>query len=169
MAPCAGVAGKGRRPNANNQIKNLRLNTTTEQHLRINRRHRRIEIELPCEVGLTGGGLTAVQMLNLSAGGLKFQCGLEQINQWLPEEQRIPGTVMDVELEVHLKLKAGATRAAAVHGKARLVHHERLAQDRFHVGIEFAELDKAHRRKLEDFVNDSIAATEDDRAEPSGD
>jgi hypothetical protein len=108
-------------------------------------------------------------MINLSVGGLKFQCGLEQINQLLPEEQRVPGTVMDVELEVRLKLNAGASRAAVVHGKARLVHHERLAQDRFHVGIEFAELDKAHRRKLEDFVNDRIPATEAVRAGPSGD
>jgi hypothetical protein len=132
------------------------LNTTTEQHLRINRRHRRVEVELPCEVGLPGETLTTVRLLNLSVGGLKFECGLQQVNQLLPEEQRTPGMVMDVVLDVRLKLKTGGNRAPTVSGKARLAHYERLAQDRFHVGIEYIELEKTQQRKLEDYVNDNL-------------
>jgi c-di-GMP-binding flagellar brake protein YcgR len=136
------------------------LDSTTEQHLRINRRHRRIEIELPCEAGLPGESQVAVQLLNLSVGGMKFQCGLQEINSLLPEEQRIPGTVSDVMLEVRLKLKTGEERAAVVNGRARLVHYERLAQDRFHVGVEFASIDKAQQRKLEDYINDRMREAE---------
>lgn len=137
------------------------LKITTEQHLRINRRHQRIEIELPCEVGLPGESQTAVRLLNLSDGGMKFECGLQQINQLLPEEQRTPGMVMDVVLDVHLKLASGNSRAPTVSGRARLAHYERLAQDRFHVGIEFVELDKAQQRKLEDYINDKAGDTQD--------
>lgn len=132
------------------------MNSTTEQHLRINRRHRRIEIELPCEAGLPGESLVAVQLLNLSVGGMKFQCGLQEINSLLPEEQRIPGMVSDVMLEVRLRLKTGGGRAAVVNGRGRLVHYERLAQDCFHVGVEFTGIDRAQQRKLEDFVNDRL-------------
>lgn len=132
------------------------LNTTTEQHLRINRRHRRIEIELPCEVALPGETLTAVRLLNLSIGGMKFECGLQEINQLLPEEQRTPGMVIDVMLDMCLKLKSGGSRAPVVSGKARLVHYERLAQDCFHVGIELVEMENTQRRKLEDYINDNI-------------
>lgn len=141
------------------------MDSTTEQHLRINRRHRRIEIELPCEAGLPGESLVAVQLLNLSAGGMKFQCGLQEINSLLPEEQRIPGMVSDVMLEVRLKLKTDGGRAAVVTGKVRLVHYERLAQDRFHVGVEFTGIDTAQQRKLEDFINDRIQAAETTPAE----
>jgi c-di-GMP-binding flagellar brake protein YcgR len=141
------------------------LDSTTEQHLRINRRHRRIEIELPCEAGLPGESLVAVQLLNLSVGGMKFQCGLLEINSLLPEEQRIPGMVSDVMLEVRLKLKTGEGRAAVVTGKVRLVHYERLAQDRFHVGVEFTGMDRAQQRKLEDFINDRIQEAETAPAE----
>jgi c-di-GMP-binding flagellar brake protein YcgR len=136
------------------------LNSTTEQHLRINRRHRRIEIELPCEAGLPGLSLVAVQLLNLSVGGMKFQCGLREINSLLPEEQRIPGMVSDVTLEVRLNLKSGGGRAVLVNGRVRLVHYERLAQDRFHVGVEFTDIDKAQQRKLEDYINDRIREAE---------
>ena len=138
------------------------MDITTEQHLRINRRHQRIEIELPCEVGLPGESLTSVRLLNLSDGGMKFECGLQQINQLLPEEQRTPGMVMDVVLEVHLRLRSGdSSRVPTVSGKARLAHYERLAQDCFHVGIEFVELDKVQQRKLEDYINDNVGDTPD--------
>ena len=137
------------------------LKITTEQHLRINRRHQRIEIELPCEVGLPGESLTTVRLLNLSDGGLKFECGLQQINQLLPEEQRTPGMVMDVVLQVLLRLSSEGSRSPSVSGTARLAHYERLAQDRFHVGIELVQLDKAEQRKLEDYINDNISNTQD--------
>jgi hypothetical protein len=137
------------------------LNITTEQHLRINRRHQRIEIEIPCEVGLPGESLTAVRLLNLSDGGLKFECGLQQINQLLPEEQRTPGMVMDVVLDVRLSLTSGNSRSPTVNGRARLAHYERLAQDRFHVGIELVELEKEQQRKLEDYINDKVSDAQD--------
>jgi c-di-GMP-binding flagellar brake protein YcgR len=113
---------------------------------------------LPCEAGLPGEDLEAVQLLNLSVGGMKFQCGLQQINRLLPEQQRIPGMVMDVILELRLKLEAAAAPAAAISARARLVHYERLAQDCFHVGVEFTDIDKTEHRKLEDFVNDHLQA-----------
>ena len=81
------------------------------------------------------------------------------------EEQRIPGMVSDVMLEVRLKLKTDGGRAAVVNGKVRLVHYERLAQDRFHVGVEFTGIDTAQQRKLEDFINDRIQEAETTPAE----
>ena len=117
-------------------------------------------------MGLPGESLTSVRLLNLSDGGMKFECGLQQINQLLPEEQRTPGMVMDVILEVHLRLKSGdSSRVPTVSGKARLAHYERLAQDRFHVGIEFVELDRKQQRKLEDYINDTFDNPQDTLSE----
>ena len=165
MAPCVRPHARGSGPPHMTESDTPVLNITTEQHLRINRRYQRIEAGIPCEVGLPGEGHSAVSLLNLSVGGLKFECGLQQINDLLPEEQRTPGMVTDVVLEVRLRLHTGGTRTPVFTGTARLAHYERLAQDRFHVGVEFVDVDKAQRRKLEDYINEQPPGTESSLAD----
>jgi hypothetical protein len=129
------------------------LNNATEQHLRINRRHRRVETDIPCEVGLPGERPGQARLLNLSLGGMKFQCGLQLINAIIPEEQRTPGTILDVVLDFHFEIGTDSRKASPVRGKARLVHYERLAQDRFHVGIEFLDLEHELQGRLDEYID----------------
>ena len=146
----------------------MHLNNTTEQHLRINRHHRRIETDISCEAGLPGESLASARVLNLSLGGLKFQCGLQLINALIPEEQRTPGTVIDVVLEICLRIKAGSQRATIIKEKAQLVHYERLAQDRFHVGVEFQSLDHTAKNKLDEYIDACLKASESPPDEAPG-
>ena len=133
---------------------------TTEQHLRINRCHRRIGMDIPCQAGLPGQALATARLHNLSLGGLKFECGLELIECFLPDEDRTPGMVEDVMLEVEFQLPANGQGGTLIKASARLAHYERLAQDRFHVGLQFTDISESTRRKLAAYIEQCIAAAD---------
>jgi hypothetical protein len=137
------------------------LTETTEQHLRINRRHRRIDVDLPCEAGLPGQAASTARVRNLSSGGLKFECGLDLINHFLPGEDRTPGMVENVMLEVAFRLPVNGEEGTLIKAGARLAHYERLAQDRFHVGLQFRDIGEGDRRKLDAWIDRCIAAADD--------
>jgi c-di-GMP-binding flagellar brake protein YcgR len=116
------------------------------------RKHFRTHTDIPCEIGLHQPGPSSARILNLSAGGLKFGCDRATIHNILPEDQRTPGRVWDVRIEIHFTLQAGDRPAIPVSVNARVIHSERLAQDEFHVGVEFSEIDAATLKALEDYL-----------------
>ena len=132
----------------------MNFNSDDRKHLRSNRLGLRIKTEITCEVGLKGDNLTAVQILDLSIGGLKFSCGQQTIKQILPQEEGGVGLIVDTTIEIKFKLPSPNKRAAAIKTEARLIHSERLAQDLFHVGIQFVNLDKTATGKLEAFIEE---------------
>lgn len=125
-----------------------------QKHLRSNRLDLRIKTDIPCEVGLEGDDFAPVQILDLSLGGMKFSCGQQTIKQILPEEEGGVGLIMDATIEVNFKLPSPGKRATAINTNARLIHSERLAQDVFHVGIQFISLNKTAISKLEAFIEE---------------
>jgi hypothetical protein len=128
-----------------------------KQHFRIDRQHLRVATDMACEVGSDAcGGLLPVRILNLSIGGLKFSCGLQVINSILPEDQRTPGQILDVEMDVSFELPQGDAPVLPVRTRARVVHSERLAQDEFHVGVQFMDLAEAMTGSLESYINDLL-------------
>lgn len=126
-----------------------------KQHFRIDRKHRRVAADIACEVGNeSGAGLLPVRILNLSIGGLKFRCGMQVIDSILPEDQRTPGQILDVELDIVFELpQAGDASPLSVRTHATIVHSERLAQDEFHVGVQFIDLEKSISESLESYIN----------------
>jgi len=136
------------------------LTETTEQHLRINRRHRRIGMDIPCAAGLPGQDLAPARLRNLSIGGMKFECGQALIRRFLPQENTTPGMVEDVMLEIEFRLPDDARGEALIRARARLSHYERLAQDRFHVGLQFRDISDGIHRKLNAYIDHCIAAAD---------
>lgn len=126
--------------------------TDAQEHLRSNRKHLRIHADLSCEVGQPGGKLCSTQILDISIGGLKFSCSHEIVNYLIPEGERTVGLIMDVEIDVQFKLPSKTTRTTAIKTGARIVHSERLAQDLFHVGIQFSTLNLNALRQLEAYI-----------------
>lgn len=133
-------------------VNQLNVNRKKQQHLRINRRYLRIDADIPCEVGVPGEKRRSARILNLSAGGLKFSCDQETFHRIIPEDQRTPGPVLDVEIEIQFALQPGEHRETAFDTRASVVHSERLAQDLFHVGIQFSDLDNAVVERLEAYI-----------------
>jgi hypothetical protein len=126
--------------------------TDDQQHFRSNRRHFRIRAELPCEVGQSGGTLFAAQILDISIGGLKFSCSHEIVNNITPDGERTVGLIMDAEIDIQFQLSLDKERAADIKTSARIIHSERLAQDVFHVGIQFNTLSSNAIRQLEAYI-----------------
>ena len=125
-----------------------------KQHFRIDRQHLRVATDLACQVGGDdSGGPQPVRILNLSIGGLKFCCGLRVINSILPEDQRTPGQILDVEMDISFELPQPDAPALPIRTRGRVVHSERLAQDEFHVGVQFMDLAKAVSGSIENYIN----------------
>ena len=126
--------------------------TDAQQHFRSNRKHHRIDAELSCEVGHSGGKLFSAKILDISIGGLKFSCSQETVNDIIPDGERTVGLIMDVEIDVQFTLPSDNKRATAIKTHARIIHSERLAQDLFHVGIQFNTLNSNARGQLEAYI-----------------
>ena len=132
----------------------MNFNSDDPKHLRSNRLDLRIKTDIPCEVGLKGNDFAPVQILDLSLGGMNFSCGQQTIKPILPDEEGGVGLIMDATIEVNFKLPSPGKRATAINTNARLIHSERLAQDVFHVGIQFISLNKTAISKLEAFIEE---------------
>lgn len=134
---------------------NSKTDADAQQHFRSNRKNSRIHPDLSCEVGPPGGGLSSAKVLDLSVGGLKFCCTHEAISNIIPDGEGNVGMIIDIEIDVRIKLPTDKKRATTIKTGARVIHSERLAQDLFHVGIQFKRLETGALRQLEEFIEGS--------------
>lgn len=134
------------------------VNRQKHQHLRIDRKHFRIATDLPCKVGPSDSKVTTARVLDLSIGGLKFSCDRTTIKKIIPESQQALGLILGVEVVVHFTIKQQGKRPSAIKTPARVIHSERLAQDLFHVGIQFLELESIVASTLETYIGELMAA-----------
>jgi c-di-GMP-binding flagellar brake protein YcgR len=123
-----------------------------KQHFWIDRQYTRIGTTLRCGVGLPSAQPAAAEMLNLSAGGMKFSCSQAVFTGLLPEGQRTPGLVQDVLVEVEFQLALPGMEPCTIRTTAAIIHTERLAQDCYHVGIQFQYLPEAEARAIEQYI-----------------
>lgn len=123
-----------------------------KQHLRIERKHLRLKAEIHCMIGLPNGELSDAQICDLSAGGLKFSCGRHTISNILPENIRAPIPLTGTSVKIQFELQQPDQAALTVKCEARVVHFERLAQDIFHVGLQFISMDKTEKKALHAYL-----------------
>lgn len=127
-----------------------------KQHFWIDRMHDRVNVDLTCRIGPQQGTLDSVQILNLSAGGLKFSCTQETALRILPEEQHTPGLVADVIVELRLQLPLpDRKKPALINCNADVIHTERLAQDTWHIGIQFLALREIDKKAVQTYIENS--------------
>jgi hypothetical protein len=132
--------------------------TTKKQHFWIDREHERITTEITGEAGPAGGPRKPAVITNLSAGGLKFACDREAFNLMLPENQRIPGQVSDVEIDIQFELRTpDRENPFAICTRVRIIHTERLAQDSYTLGVQFIALSHADRDSLQSYLEAEAA------------
>jgi hypothetical protein len=94
-------------------------------------------------VSLPKGDVLSGVIVNLSVGGLKFSCGRDTVHHILPRDQQTPGQVTGVVIEIQFDLELTAQPRLTLDAMARVIHSERLAQDIFHVGVQFIHIDEA--------------------------
>ena len=64
----------------------------------------------------------------------------------------MPGQVAGITIGICLQFPSGNAPQTMQRVKVSVVHTERLAQDKYHVGVQFIDLDKASARALENYV-----------------
>lgn len=129
-----------------------------QKHLRIDRLYSRISTDIACQAGQPGGELTAVRIRNLSVGGLKFSCGHDAFNGMIPEDQRTPGRVVGVMVEINFELQPNGQPASRFNTQATIIHSERLSQDEFHIGVQFIDMEEAAFQVLKAYIDDFTPA-----------
>jgi len=121
------------------------------------RQYFRLDTEIPATVRLPKGETLPVVIVNLSASGLKFSCGRDTVHQILPQDQRTPGQVTGVMIEVQFDLQLSAQPRLSLNAMARVIHSERLAQDAFHVGVQFIHIDEAELATLKSYIDANLS------------
>ena len=132
--------------------------TMDKQHFALDRKHDRISTEIRCRLGLVGEQEYQGTVINLSAGGLRLACNLATYEAIIPEEQRTPGQVIDVHIDIKFTLQPDNQPPVDLQLRAMVIHSERLAQDNFHIGIQFEGMDKSDFNRLEEYVETVLAA-----------
>ena len=99
-------------------------------------------------------------VLNLSSGGLKLLCNHETFVTIVPPEQRIPGQVNNVHVVIKFTLRRTGRRAMTIQSDALLVHSERLSQDSYHAGLQFAGMQQAVINRLEAYLEEMLTLQE---------
>ena len=123
-----------------------------KKHFALDRKHDRISTEIPCRLGLPGEREYQGTVINLSAGGLRLACNLETYEAIIPAEQRTPGQVMDVQVEIKFALQPINQPSVDMQLGAMVIHSERLAQDNFHIGIQYKGISKSDLNLLEEYI-----------------
>lgn len=121
------------------------------------RHYFRLGTEIPCTVRLPQGESLSAVILNLSAGGVKFSCGRDTVHHILPQDQRTPGQVTGVTIEIQFDLQLPAQPRLSLNAVARVIHSERLAQDIFHVGVQFIRIDEASIARLKGYIDANLS------------
>ena len=129
-----------------------------KQHFAIDRKHQRIETSIPCRIGLPGEQLHDATIINLSVGGLKIKCDLATYKAIIPAEQHTPGQVADVCVCINFSLDPINRGAMNLDLNSLVIHTERLAQDTYHIGIQFRGLRKSDFNHIESHIEEVIAA-----------
>lgn len=117
------------------------------------RLHLRLDVKIPGKVRLPSSDFLPALIVNLSAGGLKFSCGRDTVHHILPKSQRIPGQVIGVMIEIQFDLQPLSQPLLSVGAIAKVIHSERLAQDVFHVGVQFSKIDAAAAQTLKAYID----------------
>ena len=129
-----------------------------KQHFALDRKHERIATEIPCRLGLPDEREYQGTVINLSAGGLRLACNLATYEAIIPVEQRTPGQVIDVHIAIRFTLSPDNRPPVDLQLRAIVIHSERLAQDSFHIGIQFEGIGNSDFNLLEEYVQAVRAA-----------
>ena len=130
-----------------------------KQHFWIDRKDKRVTTSLPCHVNCPGGRVCAATILNLSAGGMKFACDRTTFEQLLPEDLRTPGMVNDVKIEVSFRpASVAGENQSPLETSALIIHSERLAQDNYHMGIQFIGMSDTDSMRLRAYIEAILTA-----------
>lgn len=140
------------------------MNREKRRPLKIDRKYIRVNTEIPCEAGLAKEEASPATILDVSIGGLKFGCSQATVKRILADDRFVLGRIMDVEIVLRFSLKQAAGGETPIECRARVIHSERLAQDLFHVGVQFLDLNQTTATALESFIAEHTATTD-----PAGD
>jgi PilZ domain len=120
------------------------------------RQYFRLDTEIPGTVRLPKGEILPAMIVNLSVGGLKFSCGRDTVHQILPKDQQTPGQVTGVMIEIQFDLQPPDQPRLSLNTQARVIHSERLAQDVFHIGIQFIHIDESDVMALKGYIDATL-------------
>ena len=118
------------------------------------RRYIRITTDLHAEIQIDDSAKIGVTVVDLSEGGIKIDCDQEIAYALLPVDQRTPGPVYDLNLELGIELPKGS--GEQIRCQCRVVFFHRLAQDHFQFGLQFQEVGSEDQRRIRHYIAEQL-------------
>jgi hypothetical protein len=113
----------------------------------------RYETDIPVELTTAQGDVIAARMLDISLGGMMIGCDLRTAHEILPEDQRTPGQVVFVEVDVRCLLPRDPPQAGAgFEAHCKVAYSRRLAQNDFNIGLSYAGMSEDDQTRLERYI-----------------
>ena len=119
------------------------------------RRYARVAVDLTAYVQKEDGSDFAIKVRDLSEGGIGMDCDQAAAYALLPAEQRTPGPVYGVALKLRFKLPWSSDKNIDAH--CNVAFFRRLAQDRFHFGLQFEDTESRGLDRLRHFVREQYS------------
>lgn len=117
------------------------------------RQYPRVKAKLPLKIITPSGEVLPATSLDMSLDGIQIECDHQTQQQLvLDNEKTKPGH--PVELNVQLKIPATKHSKNTVEMRCRLVISRRLAQDTYHLGLNY--LDFEDTEQLESFLDNQL-------------
>ncbi|MCG8436350.1 MAG: PilZ domain-containing protein, partial [Gammaproteobacteria bacterium] len=92
---------------------------------------------------------------NISLSGMQLQCDRMAVTQFAPKgEHTTPDQAPDVTLNFTLPLKRRASRTVTT--TAKVIFIRRIAEQEYHVGVEFQSFDEEGHEQIEAYLNETL-------------
>ena len=105
------------------------------------------------EVFPSTGEVMKAMTENISRCGLQF-ISTKEMADTLTASQRQLGSADPVEVDVEFSLNLGSNGPVKMRAHGRIVNLRRVARDKYHIGLEYTNLDEQADRYLEQFFNE---------------
>ena len=116
-----------------------------------NRRHIRINSDIPAVIELAGQPAMPVRVVDLSEGGVKIATDGEVACCLCPRDQSALGPIPDLTVDLRFDLETGNARLP-VEACCRALFLARLSQDHFTFGCQFLRIETDTVNALGEFI-----------------
>ena len=118
------------------------------------RQYPRIKARLPLEIISKSGEVLPAVSLDMSLDGLQIECD-HKTQQQLVHANEKHNSGQPVEMDIQIQLPLSQHSLSRMEMRCRLVITRRLAQNTYHLGLNYLKLEDA--TKLDEFLNNQLS------------
>jgi len=118
----------------------------------VKRRYPRVNANLVADVTCSGGIKLKLDVLDTSSTGLKLQCNWAERDMLTPRGQWTQNG-RPIEADIRMDVPVSGNKCYEIKARCLMAFSRRVARDRFHVGMQYLDLDEKNFSNLSKFIS----------------